>query len=126
MMSFIVDNLNDMHSALQKFVEYLRGSGLDEDDVFFSRLVGCELITNVIRHCGDEARFMGGVDGDNVVICVSSDGAKPFKLCTDLPDLLAESGRGLYIVNAVCDGDIVFSGEGVTAKVKIRGARVNG
>ena len=124
MMTFKVDNLKDMHSSLQEFVAYLRGYGITEDDAFFSRLVGCELVTNVIRHCGAIASFCVGVEGDAIVITVSSDAAKSFRLCPDMPDVLAESGRGLYIVNAVCRGDISFGDDGVTAKIKINANRV--
>ena len=89
MMTFAVDNLTEMHRSLQRFAEYLRGAGLDEDDVFNSRLVGCELLTNVIRHCGHTAFFSGGVEGELIVISVSSEGAKKFELCRGLPDALA-------------------------------------
>ena len=119
MMKFAVDNLTEMHRSLQRFVEYLRGAGLDEDDVFNSRLVGCELLTNVIRHCGHTAFFSGDVEGELIVISVSSEGAKKFELCRGLPDVLAESGRGLYIVNAVCSGNIAFTGDGITARIRI-------
>ncbi len=121
MITFKAGNLKDMNLSLHKFAEYLRSAGLCEDDVFSGRLVGCELVTNVIRHCGKTAVFCGGVDGDAIVIRVSSDGAKAFALCRDLPDVLAESGRGLYIVNVVCAGDISFDGDGIIAKIKIRG-----
>ncbi len=124
MMTFNVDNLKDMHSSLQNFVEYLRACGIDDDDVFYGRLVGCELISNVIRHCGVLASFCGGVEGDAIVITVSSAGGKSFKLCPDLPDSLAESGRGLYIVNVVCGGNISFEGGAVTAKIKINGPKL--
>lgn len=117
MMTFDVDNLNDMHDELQRFADYLLGCGLTEDDVFFGRLVGCELLTNVIRHCKSAARFCGGMEGGVIVITVASEGAKSFGLCRGLPDVLAESGRGLYIVNAVCNGNVTFSEGGVTARI---------
>ena len=121
MMTFDVDNLTDMSDRLHQFEEYLRGCGLTEDDVFFSRLVGCELLTNAIRHCGSTARFCGGVDGSDIVISVSSEGAKAFCIRRNLPDILAESGRGLCIVNVVCDGNISLDGDAITAKIKING-----
>ena len=123
MIAFKVENLTQMHSSLQSFVEYLRSAGMTEDDVFFSRLVGCELITNVIRHCGNSASFSGEVEGDDIVICVSSGSRKSFRLCRELPDAMAESGRGLYIVNVVCKGDVSFEGDGIVARIKIGGCR---
>lgn len=125
MMTFKVDNLKDMHASLQDFSEYLRSCGIAEDDVFYGRLVGCELVGNVIRHCGVMAHFLGSVEGNDIVITVSSDGTKSFKLCPELPDALAESGRGLYIVNVVCGGDITFDGNGITAKIRIHRIKQN-
>ncbi len=119
MITFKVDNLKDMNASLQGFAEYLKDCSLTDDEVFFGRLVGCELITNVIRHCGEMAQFSGGVQDDRIVICVSSDGGEKFSLCPKLPELLAESGRGLYIVNVICDGDLTLSGNRITARIKL-------
>ncbi len=119
MMTFKVDNLKDMNASLQDFANYLKSCSLTDDDIFFSRLVGCELITNVIRHCGEMAQFSGGVQGDSIVICVSSDGGDDFTLCPKLPELLSESGRGLYIVNVICGGDLTLSGNRITARIKL-------
>lgn len=124
MMTFKVDNLNDLSGLLGQFVEYLLKCGLTEDDAFSGRLVGCELLSNVIRHCGREAVFKGGIEGDMIVISVSSDSTKTFRLCRELPDVLAESGRGLYIVNAVCHGNIAFKDNAVVAKIKIGDALI--
>ena len=123
MMTFKVDNLKDMHASLQDFVKYLLSCGITEDDAFYGRLVGCELVANVIRHCGEAADFSGGVEGGDIVITVSSQGGSCYKLCPDLPDTRAESGRGLYIVNVVCGGDISFTSGGVTAKIKLGGKK---
>ena len=119
MVTFKVDNLKDMHSSLQNFVDYLRACGVDEDDVFYGRLVGCELLTNVVRHCGVEAGFCASLKDGQMVISVSSGSDKRYKLCPDLPDALSESGRGLYIVNCVCNGEVAFSGDKVVAKLTV-------
>ena len=123
MMTFKVDNLKDMHASLQDFVKYLLSCGITEDDAFYGRLVGCELVANVIRHCGNSASFSGEVEGDDIVICVSSGSRKSFRLCRELPDAMAESGRGLYIVNVVCKGDVSFEDDGIVARIKIGGCR---
>ena len=57
--NFKVDNLNMMRKKLEAFTDFLTEQQVCEDDVFASKLVSCELLTNVIRHGGDEADFKG-------------------------------------------------------------------
>ena len=66
MITFKVDNLKNMNDCLKPFLEFLRSFGVTDDDVFDSRLVSCELITNVIRHLGETANFEGGVNAENM------------------------------------------------------------
>lgn len=118
MITFRVDNLKNMNDCLKPFLEFLRSFGVTDDDVFDSRLVSCELITNVIRHLGETANFEGGVNADNIVICVSSENTDGTKVAATLPDVFAESGRGFYIVKTICSGN-VFS-DGCSVKVYIK------
>ena len=99
---FKVDNLTEMSSALADFAEFLRGQQFRDDDVFASRLVSCELITNVIRHGGDEAEFTGMLTGDRIIITVTAESLKGVDISRPAPDVFAESGRGLYIVKSIC------------------------
>ena len=100
MISFKVDNLKNMGANVKTFVDFLRLSGADDEDIFASKLVTCELITNVIRHGGDEAEFTG------------LDVARP------APDVFAESGRGLYIIRSICSR--IERGDSGEIKVIIR------
>lgn len=102
MISFKVDNLKNMNSELKAFVEFLRVAGASDDDIFAGKLVSCELITNVIRHGGDEAEFTGTINGDRIIITVAAESLGGVDLCGSVPDVFAESGRGLYIVRSFC------------------------
>lgn len=102
MISFKVDNLKNMSSQLKTFAEFLRLSGADDEDIFASKLVSCELITNVIRHGGDEAEFTGSLSGDTIMITVTAESFKGLDISRPAPDVLAESGRGLYIIRSIC------------------------
>ena len=114
MITFRVDNIKNMNACLKPFLEYLKGLGVDENAVFESRLVSCELISNVIRHLGETACFEGTLSDDGIVITVSSENTDGSKLCATLPDVFAESGRGLYIIKAICSK---ISSEGCSVKV---------
>lgn len=118
MIEFVVDGIDQMNGELSRFVEYLQTAEVDDDAVFYSRLVSCELITNVLRHCQSPALFSGDISemGVTITVCASSPGGRI--TVPDLPDALAESGRGLYIVNAVSEGNVVISGGNVTVTIK--------
>ena len=119
MISFKVDDLQDMNGFLKEFLDYLESENVDADCVFDSRLVSCELISNVLKHCGEAAYFSGALTGEGVVINVHGErsvGVIP--PAPTLPEVLAESGRGLYIVNAVSGGNVRVSGNKVTVIIK--------
>lgn len=117
--AFKVDNLNEMSSALSDFAEFLRGQQFCDDEVFASRLVSCELITNVIRHSGEEAEFVAELFPDRITITVIAKGLDGVNIHTEVPDVFAESGRGLYIIR--CFGEIEPAKEGgLTVNIKRR------
>lgn len=120
MITFKVENLTRMNAALREFTDFLQASDVSEDDVFDCRLVSCELITNVIRHCGETACFSGRLCGGGVEITVSSEHSGNVVLIPSLPDVFAESGRGLYIVNAICDGRLEVEGNSIRAFIRRR------
>ena len=121
MITFEVGDIGDMNAGLWRFVKYLEGSGVDADAVFDSRLVSCELITNVLRHCGGSALFSGIFsDGEiTITVCASSPTGEIISV-PDLPEVFAESGRGLYIVNALSGGNVKITGGNVTVKISAR------
>ena len=116
---FKVDNLKNMTAKLKAFAEFLRSRDIAEDDVFLSRLVSCELITNVIRHGGEAAEFRGELLKDKISITVTADSQRGIKLNPERPDVFAESGRGLYIINEVSINGLE-RGEGGELRVFIR------
>ena len=122
MITFKVDNLKNMKSELKAFAEFLRVSGVADDDIFAGKLVSCELITNVIRHGGDAAEFTGTLSGDRIIITVSSESMKGLEITPAVPDVFAESGRGLYIVESLCTGEIERGEDGeIRVCIKRRG-----
>lgn len=110
MITFKVDNLNNMNAELREFAEFLRAQSIADEDIFASRLVSCELITNVIRHSGEAATFTGELFSDSISITVTAKSLQNLPLSAEMPDVFAESGRGLYIVR--CFGEIERSETG--------------
>lgn len=120
MITFNVENINCMNERLKLFTDYLAMCGADDDALFDSRLVCCELITNVLRHCGTSACFCGVAEEGRIIITVSAETPTGTIRIPSLPDVLAESGRGLYIVNAVADGNVTVAGGKVTVKLVLK------
>ena len=120
MITFKVDNLKNMNACLEHFLQFLRSADVSDDDVFDCRLVSCELITNVLRHLGESANFEGALSGDSITISVSSENTDGTKLPATLPDVFAESGRGLYIVKTISCGNVVSDGCCVKVCIKRR------
>ena len=118
MISFKIDDLKNMRTHLKTFVDFLRLAGADDEDIFASKLVSCELITNVIRHGGDEAEFTGALSNEAITISVTAESFKNLDLARPAPDVLAESGRGLYIIKSICSD--IERGERGEIRVVIR------
>lgn len=119
MITFEIDDINEMNARLKKFLEFLQACGADDDAVFDSRLVSCELITNALRHGGGRATFKGSLNGGIIEITVGATNTGMIHV-PDLPSVLAESGRGLYIVNAVSKGNVRISEGVVTVKLAVK------
>lgn len=118
MVTFKVSNLKNMNAELRAFSDFLRSVNVGDDDIFASRLVSCELITNVIRHSGEVASFTGELLADKIAITVTAHSLSGLDLNPTLPDVFAESGRGLYIVKSICYGDIEECDGGLRVYIK--------
>lgn len=120
MIKFVVSDLRTMNENLREFAEYLRDGRVAEDDVFASRLVSCELISNVIIHSGQSAEFCGELTGGEIAISVTANGIENVDLNPTLPDVFAESGRGMYIVNCICGGNVWRRDGGLHVVIKTK------
>lgn len=116
--NFKVSDLQKMNESLREFAAFLRANGIAEEDIFASRLVSCELITNVIIHSGEEAEFAGELKGGGIEITVTASGFENVNLSPTLPDVFAESGRGMYIVNCLSGGNLVRDGKSLKVFIK--------
>ena len=103
MINLNIETLSALDEALERITEYLNIFGLDGGVVFDSKLVSCELITNVLKHSHSGAKIRIEVGDDSVKIKVENpNGFLPgfSSLC---PDPTSESGRGLYLINSLSE-----------------------
>ena len=119
MITFKVDDLKEMSARLKVFAEDLRGFGVAEEDIFASRLVSSELISNVIIHGGEGAELECELSDGKICIRVLSPSFNGVSLNPPKPDVLSESGRGMYIIRSICLGEIERDEEGVKVYIKL-------
>lgn len=85
----------------RQFVHFLRSSTRNGDGRFFdAELVVGELLANVARHEPGEARITVDVAGDEAIVTLDGPGPTQEDPAA-LPDGFSESGRGLYLVQAL-------------------------
>ena len=117
-MRFEIDSFEAMDRALKALVLLLEQQNIDENVVFDSRLVSCELLSNVLQHTAGRAFFTPVVKDGFVELQI--DGEIPFvpPETSTCAEVYAESGRGLFLVDAFCDRRIATD-RGVKVYIKL-------
>ena len=102
-MKIEVSDARALRDALDRFCQYLQSSDVAEESIFDSRLVLSELAGNVLKHSCGSARLRLDIVGGKIEVEVRSDNffCPPEKPC--LPAADSESGRGLYLVDKICE-----------------------
>ncbi|MFE9934414.1 ATP-binding protein [Streptomyces sp. NPDC005533] len=81
---------------------YLRRWELDTDTVDTALLLVSELVANAVEHGKPPVFLRLAHSQDAVTIAVQDAGSGPSHRKPDPQDMCAESGRGLYLVEALC------------------------
>ena len=117
-MIFEIQTHEHLHTALLQVCRFLTEHGASEHGVFHSRLAATELVGNVFRHAKATAKLQIVLQGEFIQINVYS------SACTTPPkqsvcsDVYSENGRGLFLVDSICEKRIVL--EDGTVQVVIR------
>lgn len=119
MINFEIDDFNALREALHRMCQQLSAENIPEDIVFCSKLVADELLSNVLQHGGGRAFFAAAREGDEIKLCVRGieNFCPPEK--STLADVFAESGRGLFLVDAYCTRREFSEHEGILVYIKI-------
>ena len=114
-----VNNYAALQAALDRMCEDLLAQGVTKDCVFDCKLVACELLGNALKHGEGEASLLAQIQEKTVILKVGSE--SPFVLPEKITcsHLLAESGRGLFLVDTLCEGQIFTEEDGIVAKIRI-------
>jgi serine phosphatase RsbU (regulator of sigma subunit)/anti-sigma regulatory factor (Ser/Thr protein kinase) len=100
---FDVSDARAAQNARAEFALELRAHGANDEDVYGAEIVFGELVGNVSRHAKGSVEILVDWSGPLPVLHVRDQGPG-FSHIPRLPqDILAEGGRGLYIVAALTD-----------------------
>jgi PAS domain S-box-containing protein len=99
--SLHTDHIPQVASARRAFGEAFRSRGATPDDVAMAEVVFGELVGNVVRYAPGPMEVIGDWSGLDPVLHVIDRGCGFRHIAILPPDLLSESGRGLFIVSAL-------------------------
>lgn len=119
-MFFKVKDYATLQAALDGLSRFLFEENVGSESVFDCKLVACELLGNVLKYTQGEAGLRGEIKDDFIELKVLSETffALPEKIVCS--GLFAESGRGLFLVNTLCEGQVTAEEDGIVARIKIK------
>lgn len=119
MLVFKVTNSAMLQAALEELTSFLDEMGIDGERIFDSKLVACELLGNVLRHTDSETELRGEVKDGHIELKITSN--SPFKAPKKIvcSDVFCECGRGLFLVNELCEGQIFSETDGIRVRLRM-------
>lgn len=119
MLVFKVTNSKTLQAALEELTSFLGRMGIDGERIFDSKLVACELLGNVLRHTDSETELRGDVKDGHIELKIMSD--SPFEAPQKIvcSDAFCEHGRGLFLVNELCEGQIFSDSDGIRVRLRM-------
>ena len=117
-MKYVIESYAAAKEALGAMCAEL--ARLGETFSFEGELVAMELLSNVLQHGGGRAYFSYTIDGAALTIRVRGEnGFKPPEEST-LADTMSESGRGLYLVDALSEGRSYSERDGISVTLRYK------
>ena len=102
-MRFEIKDYPALRSAMDEFCAFLLAEKVCEERVFDTKVAVYELIGNALKYSGGGAVLCGEAEGEHITLTIKAD--KPF--CppneTVCADVFAEHGRGLFLVDKLCE-----------------------
>ena len=119
MIVFKVKGPADLQEALEGLTKFLLENGVSGERIFDSKLVACELLANELKHAESETELFSELKDGHIEMKIISQKAFAVPKRIVCSDVFAESGRGLFLVNELCEGQIFSEIDGIRVKIKI-------
>ncbi len=119
-MVFDVKNYADFTAAIDGLCNFLLARSISSETVFDSKLVAYELLGNVLQHSGGGAALRVELADGRVHLCVVAEKVFQPPKRGERPAPTAERGRGLYLVDELCESRTFTDEGGILVKLLIR------
>ena len=116
---FQVKDLNALQTALDGLCQFLAEWNVDQEKAFDCKLVACELVGNVLKYTNSKAGLRVEILDGFARLKALSDSFFGLPERIECSGLYAENGRGLFLVNTLCEGEITAETDGIVAKIKL-------
>ena len=118
-MVFEIENYQTMQMAMETLSRFFAEHGVPSEKAFDCKLVACELVGNVLKYADGKAGLRVEVLDGFARLKALSDSFFGLPERIECSGLYAESGRGLFLVNTLCEGEITAEADGIVAKIKL-------
>lgn len=119
-MIFKVKDYAALQEALSALCAFLEGCQIPKERVFDAKLVACELMGNALKYAGGETGVESEVRDGYIQLKIYSKHFFAPPKTVACADLFAEHGRGLYLVNKLCKGQIIAEKDGIRVLMNIQ------
>ncbi len=118
-MFFEIKNYESMRRAIEELCLQLTQRNVSDEKVFDSKLVATELLGNVLRHGTGEGTLYADFQDGHVEIHVRSAQAFIPPKNSQKASVYAEHGRGLYLIDAICEERKNSEEGGIIVRIRI-------
>lgn len=116
---FQVKDFDSLQTALDGLCQFLAEWNVDQEKAFDCKLVACELVGNVLKYTNGKAGLRVEILDGFARLKALSDSFFRLPERIECSGLYAENGRGLFLVNTLCEGEITAETDGIVAKIKL-------
>jgi len=113
---------SDAHTAStsrQAISAYLREMAANEDQIFAAEVIIGEMIANTVEHAPGLVEVRIDWTGEKPVVAVRDKGPGLRAEPNALPNLMAESGRGLFLIRAFAESTYVQTAKGRGTEISV-------
>lgn len=98
-----IKDRKSMQDGIERLCDFLVKNNVDTERVFDSKLAVSELVWNVLKHSNGIATLKAEIQDGIVTLKISSTETFIPPKKSDCSDVFAENGRGLFLVDCVCE-----------------------
>ena len=119
-MIFEIENYASLHESMELLCGYLLEQGVSAESVFDSKLVAYELLGNVLKHADGKARLQCRLLEEFVELKIYTKEVFALPENKPCPEAMSENGRGLFLVDAVCEGRFFAEEDGLCVQIRMK------